>query len=69
MKTVKVTLKLEFETEDADHEILRESIASQLEEMIENDELMDRCSIKITEQASEDDEEDPSINFDDEEDL
>ncbi len=67
MQTVSVTLKIEFETEEVDDDSLKEAMASQIEELIENDELMEKCKIKITEQDT--DEEDPSINFDEDEDL
>lgn len=54
MKNVTVTMKFEFETEEVDEEALKEAIALSFEEMVENDELLEKSKIKITDQDEED---------------
>jgi len=67
MKAVKVTLTLEFETEDVDDETLKEAIAEAFEEKAENDELLDKkTKIKITD-LEEDEDEEPELEDEDEE--
>ena len=66
MKTVKVTLKLEFETQDSDEETIKEGLANLLEYKIENDELMEDAKIKVID-MDEDEDEDP--DYDDEDDV
>ena len=67
MKLVKVTLTLEFETEDTDDDTLKEAIVEAFEEKAANDELLDKkTKIKITDLDEEDDE--PAFDDEDEED-
>lgn len=68
MKTVKVTLKFEFETEEVDQEALKESLALVIEERIANDELLEGAKISVTDN-DEDDESEPEFEDDDEDDL
>jgi len=67
MKSVKVTMTFEFETEDIDDDTLKEAIIEAFEEKSENDELLDKkTKIKITDLDEEDDE--PSLEDEDDED-
>lgn len=68
MKAVKVTLTLEFETEDVDDDTLKEAIAEAFEERAENDELLDKkkTKIKITDLEEENDEPELEDDEDDE---
>lgn len=65
MKTVTVTLKFEFETEEADDETIKEALALAIEERIENDELLEGAKVKVVEQESDEDDE---PDFEDDED-
>lgn len=66
MKTVTVTMKFVFETEEADDETLKEALTQAFEERVENDELLESgTKIKVVEQEI-DEEEDP--DFEDDED-
>ena len=63
MKAVKVTLTLEFESEEVDDETLKEAIIEAFEEKAENDELLDKkTKIKITD--LEEDDEEPELEDD-----
>lgn len=65
MKAVKVTLTLEFESEEVDDETLKEAIVEAFGEKAENDELLDKkTKIKITD--LEEDDEEPELEDDDE---
>lgn len=65
MKAVKVTLTLEFESEEVDDETLKEAIIEAFEEKAENDELLDKkTKIKITD--LEEDDEEPELEDEDE---
>lgn len=64
MKTVTVTLKFEFETEEVDDSTLKEALIEAFEERADNDELLERAKIKIVDQ--EPDEEDDEPDFEDE---
>jgi len=64
MKTVKVTLVFEFETEDADDETLTQLVTEAFEERVENEELISGAKVKVTEHEEED--EDPDFEDDDE---
>jgi L-lactate utilization protein LutC len=67
MKSVKVTMTFEFETEDVDDDTLKEAIVEAFEEKSENDELLDKkTKIKITDLEADDDE--PSFEDEDDED-
>lgn len=68
MKTVKVTMKFEFETEvdEKDTEMLKEVIHEQLTNRIAEDEIMDSVKIKVVELEEEEDEE---LDYDDEEEF
>lgn len=66
MKAVKVTLTLEFESEEVDDETLKEAIIEAFEEKAENDELLDKkTKIKITD--LEQDDEEPELEDDEDE--
>lgn len=66
MKAVKVTLTLEFESEEVDDETLKEAIIEAFEEKAENDELLDKkTKIKITD--LEEDDEEPELEDDEDE--
>lgn len=66
MKAVKVTLTLEFESEEVDDETLKEAIVEAFGEKAENDELLDKkTKIKITD-LEEDDEPELEDDEDDE---
>jgi hypothetical protein len=65
MKTITVTLKFEFESEEVDHESIKEALTVAFEELVDNDELLEKAKIKVVEQESDEDE-DP--DFEDDED-
>jgi L-lactate utilization protein LutC len=66
VKAVKVTLTLEFESEEVDDETLKEAIIEAFEEKAENDELLDKkTKIKITD--LEEDDEEPELEDDEDE--
>lgn len=67
MKTIKVTLKFEFESEEVDNESLKEALALVIEERIANDELLEGAKINITDDG-EGEEFEPEFE-DDEDDL
>ncbi len=62
MKTVKVTLKLEFETEEVDQDSLREALSMVLEERIANEDILEGAKISVTDE----DEEESEPDFEDE---
>lgn len=67
MKSVKVTLTLEFETEDTDDETLKEAIIEAFEEKSANDELLEKkTKVKITDLEDEEGEE-PELEDEDDE--
>lgn len=63
MKTVTVTLKFEFETDDIDDENLTQLLQEAFEERAGNEELLDKAKVKIVENGS-DDENDPEFEDD-----
>lgn len=66
MKTVTVTLKLQFDVEDSDDESLKEGLKQAFEELDENDELLiGKTKIKVVDHDEED--EDPEFEDEDEE--
>jgi hypothetical protein len=66
MKAVKVTLTLEFESEEVDDETIKEAIIEAFEEKAENDELLDKkTKIKITDLEEVDEE--PELEDDEDE--
>lgn len=67
MKSVKVTMTFEFESEEVDDETLKEAIIEAFQEREENDELLEKkTKIKVTDLDEEDDE--PSDEDEDDED-
>lgn len=67
MKSVKVTMTFEFETEETDDETLKEAIVEAFEERAANDELLEKkTKIKITDLDLDEDE--PSLEDEDDED-
>jgi hypothetical protein len=57
MKTVKVTLKVEFEIEDADQDSIFEGLVNLLEYQIESGELMENAKVVVKDNDDEDSEE------------
>lgn len=65
MKTVKVTMVFEFESEESDDDTIKEGLRAAFEELDENDELLvGKTKVKVT----DNDEEDEDPDFEDDED-
>lgn len=65
MVKVVATIKVEFEVEENDKDLIKESLQDRLELMVEDDELMDNTKMKITDLEDDDDDE---PDFEDDED-
>lgn len=66
MKTVTITMKFEFDTEETDDDSIKEGLKAAFEELEENDELLiGKTKIKIVDNEEEDDE--PDFEDEDEE--
>ncbi|NJO48167.1 MAG: hypothetical protein HC840_00465 [Leptolyngbyaceae cyanobacterium RM2_2_4] len=66
MKTVTVTMKFVFETEETDDETLAIAVAEQFEELVDNGEILIGAKVKIVD--NEPDFEDDEPDFEDGED-
>lgn len=57
MKSIKVTMVFEFESEEADDEAIKEALQNVFEERADNDELLEhKTKVKVTDLDEEDDE-------------